>query len=328
MFTPPPEIPDERAARAVRVGWDLDVVDVAYAPVGFGSHHWNVRTRDGGRHFLTMDDLRAKRTHADEPLAEPRRRLVAALVTARHLRDAGLEFVIAPERSVLGRVCLDGEDEFVAALYPFVEGRTHAYGAYPDPAARDAVVRLLVRLHGVGRTTAPLALPDDLTIPSRAGLEGALAGHAPPSAPGPFTDVAAEALATHAAAVLDGLARYDALTTRLDASRFVLTHGEPHAANTITTASGPVLIDWDTAAFAPPERDLWSLVDQDPGIADDYEARTGTAVEPAAVELYRLRWDLAEVALYTAQFRAAHVASDDTRTAWDGLQESLSVLAT
>jgi thiamine kinase-like enzyme len=99
----------------------------------------------------------------------------------------------------------------------------------------------------------------------------------------------------------------------------VLTHGEPHRANTINTAEGVVLIDWDTALLAPPERDLWPLIDEEPQIADDYHQRTGIAVDDTAVQLYRLRWDLCEISLYLAQFRAPHQDNHDTRVAWDGL---------
>jgi aminoglycoside phosphotransferase (APT) family kinase protein len=39
--------------------------------------------------------------------------------------------------------------------------------------------------------------------------------------------------------------------------RGALTHGEPHPGNVIGTDDGWLLVDWDTAAIAQPERDLW-----------------------------------------------------------------------
>ena len=39
-----------------------------------------------------------------------------------------------------------------------------------------------------------------------------------------------------------------------------MTHGEPHAGNVMRTDEGRLLVDWDTVALAPPERDLWMLV--------------------------------------------------------------------
>jgi aminoglycoside phosphotransferase (APT) family kinase protein len=58
-------------------------------------------------------------------------------------------------------------------------------------------------------------------------------------------------------------------------SPLVLTHGEPHAANTIKTDSGLVLIDWDSALIAPRERDLWSLALEDPAILHHYASKAG-----------------------------------------------------
>jgi spectinomycin phosphotransferase/16S rRNA (guanine(1405)-N(7))-methyltransferase len=101
--------------------------------------------------------------------------------------------------------------------------------------------------------------------------------------------------------------------------RFVVTHGEPHRGNTITTANGVMLVDWDTVLLAPPERDLWWLARDDVTIVDDYEHRTRTAVDTAALEQYRLRWDLTDLALFTAQLHDPHEDNEDTRTAWDAL---------
>jgi hypothetical protein len=38
------------------------------------------------------------------------------------------------------------------------------------------------------------------------------------------------------------------------------------------------------------------------------------------LDLYRLRWDVAEIAEYIAQFRSPHEESADTREAWKNLE--------
>jgi len=103
----------------------------------------------------------------------------------------------------------------------------------------------------------------------------------------------------------------------------VITHGEPHAANVITTASGLVLVDWDTTLLAPPERDLWHLADQDRSLLPRYTAATGTQIDDQALTLYRLWWDLAEIAGYLTLFRSAHEHTADTRESWNNLKEYL-----
>jgi spectinomycin phosphotransferase/16S rRNA (guanine(1405)-N(7))-methyltransferase len=114
-----------------------------------------------------------------------------------------------------------------------------------------------------------------------------------------------------------------AITVGSDPERFVLTHGEPHPANTITTERGVVLVDWDTALIAPPERDLWHLVAQEPSVAARYESLTNTRVDDDAVELYRLAWDLSETAIYISDIRQPHEATEDMTEAWQNLEHFL-----
>jgi len=48
--------------------------------------------------------------------------------------------------------------------------------------------------------------------------------------------------------------------------------------------------------------------------------RTGASIDPDAIELYRLCWDLSEVGIYISEFRQPHTTTDDILTAWDNLQ--------
>ena len=125
---------------------------------------------------------------------------------------------------------------------------------------------------------------------------------------GPYGEPARQLVDRHVARIDDRFTRYDRLAVSAagDAERMVLTHGEPHAANTINTGSGMVLIDWDTALIAPRERDLWSLAFEEPASLHHYATKAGVPPMPDLLELYRLRWELTEVSLYVALFRAPH----------------------
>ena len=84
---------------------------------------------------------------------------------------------------------------------------------------------------------------------------------------------------------------------------------------------GIKLIDWDTVALAPRGRDLWLL---EPRTDEDWAAyRCATSADPAALALYRLRWPLTDICIFTATFRAPHVDDENTRVAGRGLRRYL-----
>ncbi len=89
-----------------------------------------------------------------------------------------------------------------------------------------------------------------------------------------------------------------------------------------------VLVDWDTCLLAPPERDVWLVAGEEPGILGTYEERTGSTLDARLLEAYRLRWDLADVASFAADLRAPHDDDEDTRTARAGLRAEVFDLMT
>ena len=323
MLLQPEDLSDDRVAARLRHGWGLGVDSIAYAPLGFGSHHWHV-SADNRRYFATVDDLEMGERSALV--------LEAALHTARSLSEAGHRFIIGPlpSKNDAVTVGLDGDARhvrFLLSLYPHVDGTSFSHGHYETTADRIRVVERLAELHAA---TAPPATPaDPMKIPSRSQLVAELDGTADRWESGPFGDQAQDALAEHAEAIHNALALYDqlAIASQTQSERFVVTHGEPHRANTMRTADGVVLIDWETCRLAPPERDLWALIDEDPAVASRYEELTGTSPEPDALELYRLWWDLCEVALYTCDLREAHDDTPETQIAWAGLRDHSAKLA-
>jgi spectinomycin phosphotransferase len=94
---------------------------------------------------------------------------------------------------------------------------------------------------------------------------------------------------------------------------WVITHGEPKANNTMMTAEGPVLVDWDTVALAAPARDVWMT-----GLVGAYTELTGRTVHNEELEYYRLRWDLKDLCAYADWFAGPHRRTADTDLAWKG----------
>jgi spectinomycin phosphotransferase len=328
VFTPPADLPEKLLRAALETGWSLRVESLEYRPVGFGSHHWELAEAAGGRRFVTVDDLRTRRLSAGEPLAAAYDRLRASLATALALKAAGRDFVVAPLPLPDGEPLARLGDVFTVAVYPFVAGESFDWDSY-TPEHRRAVLDLLVAVHAAPPEVCAHALADDYAIPFRDAVIAALGGGGD-TALGPYAQPAAELITAHAAEVRGGLARYDDLVSAVRANPpgVVLTHGEPHPGNTMRTDDGWLLIDWDTALAAPPERDLWDLDAGDGALRAAYTAATGIALRPDLLELYRLRWDLTDIAIAVARFREPHGATADDEETWTILKDLTTGLKT
>lgn len=322
MFTRPDDLSDSDIVVALADGWGITARKVEYATVGFGSHHWRV-VSESGCWFVNVDDLDARRRDLTETRHDAVARLSAALAIARSLNDAGLDFVVAPVPTRANFVVHPINDRYVIAMYPNIDGETYSWGDYANHADRLAVLDRIVEIHAAPIPAA--AMRDDFAIPSRDQLMVALTDATLAWGPGPYAAAARRLLSENADATHRVLAQYDQLVDRVShhPQRAVITHGEPHRGNTIDTADGVVLIDWDTALVAPPERDLWALIDEDPHLAHQYTERTGVTVNDEALQLYRLWWDLCEISLFIAEFRQPHDETEDTRIAWAALHRFL-----
>ena len=325
MLTPPDGLSEGMLTSAIARGWDADVSSMAYRAVGFGSHHWEAVDDAGARWFVTVDELQTKQRSLDEPLAAAFGRLRASLWAARDLRDGGAAFVVAPVLTRDGEPVARLDDRLTLALYPFVDGQSFTWGEFATPEQRRGMLDLIVGVHTAPAAARRHAAHDAVTVLHRDELELALAG-GPDAADvadcGPYARPAAGLVAEHAAGQRRALARYDELaaTARSRLSGRVLTHGEPHPGNVMLTASGWVLIDWDTVLVAPPERDLWSLDPGDGSVLRRYADATGVTPRRWLLELYRLRWDLADIAVTVSRFRRPHPGSEDDEKSWGGLR--------
>jgi spectinomycin phosphotransferase len=314
----PDDLDDDRIARELATGWGVAAADLEYAPVGFGSHHWLVRDAAGRLWFATVDELERHDASRTDTFDRIRR----AFATAGALADRGLGFVVAPVPNRAGEVIRRFDDDYSIALFPYVDGSAGTFAAELTRDERLTVVALLATLHG---SPPPEGIPVRLIdfAAARATVATALAASGEPWTGGPLGEPARAWVREHEpglrvlAATVGSLA--DAVQRR--GAPLVVTHGEPHPGNVMRTATGPVLIDWDTVALSPPERDLW-LVERDDGeTAAHYERLTGRAVDPDAMALYRHAWTLDDIAVTLHDLRAPHRLDADTEQLWDGLAQ-------
>jgi spectinomycin phosphotransferase len=315
----PEGLADAEVADALARHWNLAVTELRYAPVGFGGYHWSAHDADGGRWFVTATDLARFDEFAD---------VEQAMSTAVGLAQAGLEFVLAPVPTASGRAACPAGSRYSITVSPFVDGIPGRWGDHLTSADRAAVTGMLARLHTVraDRGEVPVRA---LALPDRAVVETSLRERATPWQTGPYGEPTRALIAEHAASLATALDAFDELTAELTAGAGepVITHGEPHSGNLMRTGNGLLLIDWDMVGLALPERDLWWIVSQSGAEAAQYARLTGRAVNETALSLYRLRWDLADLAEFLPWFRGPHERSADAETGWRGLAGIVARLA-
>ncbi len=309
----PPQGFDEAALSLVVADrWGIDVESISYDAVGGGSHHWLLRTVDAGYRFLTVDDLGTKPwlgADRDSTFAG----LEAAFKTARLLRASGLDFVVAPLPAADGSVVTRLDGRYSAALFPYIAGVAGTFGEEFSRRDRQDLLALWAKLHQATPVVREGAPRRSLDVPGRSDLEDALRNLQRPWTGGPYSERAREWLTANRDLVTASLDRYDRLAGEVATREFVITHGEPHGGNLIRTEDGLALIDWDTVAMAPPERDLWMLDDRTNDGLRGYTEATGHAIDRSALDFYRLAWLVTDVAAFTTELRRPH--SDDANAA-------------
>jgi spectinomycin phosphotransferase len=323
----PEGVDDETLIDVLVDGWDVSVTSVEYAPLGFGSYHWVATDDEQQRYFVTVDDLAQKSwlgDTCDDVYVELRR----AFDTAVALRDRGkLRFALAPMQTQDGATVRRIDTCRSVALFPFVSGDAGEFDGDTTPERRGDVVRMLAELHQATPSALPVARTSELDFAGRAGLTAALNDLGRPWRSGPFADRSRAWLADHARHIdqlVDDLDKLAGEVVALDRPH-VITHGEPHPGNVLRAADRLMLIDWDTVALAPPERDLWLVATPTGTETALYAELTGHAVSAAALSLYRLAWQLADIAAFTSVFRSAHEQTVDTEAAWRNLEGAIDV---
>jgi spectinomycin phosphotransferase len=310
---------------ALGEGWGVAVHGVNYLAAGFGSYHWVVVDEDQQRFFVTVDDLDRKGWLGDtwdSAFAGLRRAFDAAL----DLRvRGGLEFVLAPLPTLAGETVQRMGRRHSIALFPYLDGAAGVFGDDISSGQRGDVVRLLVELHRSTPTASLVAQPVNLDFAGRDGLEAAMKDLDSTWRGGPFAEPARAWLAGCAGDLGRLLTDFDQLMAEVaTADRApVITHGEPHPGNVLRGHDGLVLIDWDTVRLAPPERDLWLVASASGEEAALYAEATGHVVSQPAMSLYRLAWELTDIAVYLDQFRSPHHRTQDTEDAWLNLTRTV-----
>jgi spectinomycin phosphotransferase len=314
----PADLADHELAAVLASHWQLAPADLRYLPVGFGGFHWLAAEATGARWFVTVNE---------RPAGDPGRAdLEASMETAASLAFAGLDFVVAPVRTRAGRAVAWLGSRHAVTLFPYSEGVPGSFDDVLTGGELTTLVGMLAALHDATTVIGAGAVPvRGIELAERAVVAASLRERGRPWSGGPYAEPARALLNQYADGLSRALARFDALADRVfsDGRSLVITHGEPHPGNVIRSGTRLFLVDWDTVGLAPPERDLWWVLNGDGQDAVSYAALAGHAVSRDGLALYRLRWTLDDISLFLAEFRGLHEQTADTELSWSGFRDGL-----
>jgi spectinomycin phosphotransferase len=304
MRQPPTDVSDAHVLETLRTHWHVDVDAVEHVPLGFGAHHWRASCAGRPVLFATLDRPRAGR---------PAERYEQAYALAARLVGQGLDFVLAGRPTTHGSFTAPCSFGTVLSAVPWVDGVGGRH-TFRDEHERGATERMVDALHAVPTDTSmprwTSAVPADLAASLTALV-------AEPWSAGPHGETARELVRARLAGVLASIEEHRTLLAEAwcDVDAWVVTHGEPMPHNQLVTSSGQrYLVDWESVAVAPRERDLRPLV----------HGGSRRTVHPGRLRLFDLDWCLDEVDQYSRWFAGPHGDGEDDRIALNGLREELA----
>lgn len=283
----PAGLSDDELLVLVQRSWDPTVDAVDHLAVGFGAHHWRASTEGDPSYFVTFDRLGDR--HTLESLRD-------AYAGAAALAQTGLRFVSAP---------------LAPSVVPCATGAV-SLTRWLDATAAGAIDRgvtadMLARLHAVDPDSLRVQLPRWRPVVGPGLADQLESRMRQPWSGGPYGARSRAAVAAALPRIAAWTTRYRALGEIALARPWVPTHGEPGHHNQMVTASGTVLVDWETLKLAPAERDLRTLDEGD----------------PMMLEMFDVEWRLSEISEYARWFAGPHGDTDDDRTAFDDLLHEL-----
>ncbi len=304
-----PDLQDEKITACLRDEYGLNLVQIAFLPLGADLHTAVYRTvaEDGTPYFCKL-----RRGVFDE----------LAVTLPKFLSDQGIGQIIAPLATQTGQLWADLE-AFRVILYPFVEGRNGREVDLSDRQWADFGAALK-RIH---TARVPPALKRRIQRETyspqwRKIVQESLACVEEESFDDPVAARLAAFLKARRDEILDLVERSERLALSLQARspRFALCHSDCHASNILVDADGALyIVDWDDPILAPKERDLMFIGGGQGFVGHTaqeeetlfYRGYGQTQIDPIALAYYRYERIVVDIAVYCEQLFLTSEGGED-----------------
>jgi spectinomycin phosphotransferase len=284
-----PDIRDEIIMTALNENYSIQTSRIEFLPIGNDAtaFSYRVEARDGSSYFLKL------KTNLSN---------LAALFVPRFLKDHEVEQVVAPIPTRTDRL-VEEIDGFALILYPFISGNeAMKVGMSDEQWTEFGSVLKAIHLTGLPADISRFVRREDF-VPkwSRLALEVQMqvdAGH--------FDDPYQKELAgfwkEKRKTIQAVLERAELIGQNLQQAdlEFVLCHADIHTANILVTPDRELfIVDWDDALFAPKERDLMHVLEENRIQTREeqmfFAGYGNVEINQLALAYYRYEWCVQEI---------------------------------
>ena len=284
-----PDIRDEIIMTALNENYSIQTSRIEFLPIGNDAtaFSYRVEARDGSSYFLKL------KTNLSN---------LAALFVPRFLKDHDIEQVVAPIPTRTDKL-VEEIDGFALILYPFISGNeAMKVGMSDEQWTEFGSVLKAIHLTGLPADISRFVRREDF-VPkwSRLALEAQMqvdAGH--------FDDPYQKELAgfwkEKRKTIQAVLERAELIGQNLQQAdlEFVLCHADIHTANILVTPDRELfIVDWDDALFAPKERDLMHVLEENRIHTREeqmfFAGYGNVEINQLALAYYRYEWCVQEI---------------------------------
>jgi spectinomycin phosphotransferase len=264
--------------------YGLKINSLTFIKGGEASWGYKVETEDGKLYFCKI--------HVGLTDHEKRFEL-----TYKLFNDAGIKNITHPIKTMSGDLVFF-LDKYPVALFNFIFG-SNANDQPLNEKQRFALGELLGRIHQAKKNIGDFEIKEDFKYAHIVRLLETLNQ----------TDVyikdssiykskTAQLLLDNKEKILKRIKELEELGEKLRSQNvdFVICHSEPHAWNTMIDEKGEVhLIDWDDSLFAPKEKDL-NMIKDDQIKLDGYRSVVGEfEINQEIIHYYQMEWNISEI---------------------------------
>jgi spectinomycin phosphotransferase len=302
-----PDISDEKLISALQENYSIQVSEIEFLPIGndASAFSYRVEDRNGNSYFLKL------KTNLSN---------LAALFVPRFLKDHNIEQVAAPIPARTQKLFKE-MDRFSLILYPFIPGKeAMEIGMSDEQWTEFGSVLKEIHFTRLPSDIARFVHREDF-IPkwSRISLNIQKQVDA-----GGFNDPYQKELAgfwkKKKEIIQAVIERTELIGQNLQQAdlEFVLCHADIHIANILVTPNRELfIVDWDDTLFAPRERDLMHVLEENRIQTREeqmfFDGYGNVEINPLVLAYYRYEWCVQEIGDFGARVFLTKDTGESTR---------------